>query len=320
MYFSIVFFATCMVLADPNPKQWPIIIYAGGVSLVIAALGLLAQGLRQASYRAMLNQLSPGTTLRPALPAIDEVSRAWEALYLRQHDYYTAMVLQEQNLRTEQATFFTQWVHQIKTPLTVLRLLSDSRELPELRTELNRIERAVHNALGFSRLHDLAADFLVRELDWENLIHQSLEPYGPLVAEKKLAVQIQSRDVSILADSKWLLFVLDQLVSNAIKYCRQGDSLLFSLILSKELDHPLPLDFPRDCRILSVADTGPGIPAEDLARVWNRAFTGSAGRRDLSATGMGLWLARRMCQAMGIAAHIQSTQGQGTRVFLGIRA
>lgn len=203
--------------------------------------------------------------------------------------------------------YYTLWAHQIKTPIAAMGLLLNSEESEltlELRTELQRIEQYVEMVLCYLRLDASSTDYVLRTYDLDSIVRQAVRKYAGQFIHKKLKLDYEPLNCEVLTDEKWLLFVIDQLLSNALKYTPSGS---ISITLEPE-------------KTLCIRDTGIGIAPEDLPRVFDKGFTGYNGRRDKRASGIGLYLCRRIMGNLGHGLTIDSTLGEGTAVRLDLRS
>lgn len=203
--------------------------------------------------------------------------------------------------------YYTLWAHQIKTPIAAMGLLLNSEESEltlELRTELQRIEQYVEMVLCYLRLDAGSTDYVLRTYDLDSIVRQAVRKYAGQFIHKKLKLDYEPLNCEVLTDEKWLLFVIDQLLSNALKYTPSGS---ISITLEPE-------------KTLCIRDTGIGIAPEDLPRVFDKGFTGYNGRRDKRASGIGLYLCRRIMGNLGHGLTIDSTLGEGTAVRLDLRS
>lgn len=214
---------------------------------------------------------------------------------------------QERSDRQYAATveYFTVWAHQIKTPIAAMRLLlqeADTAENRALREELFRIEQYVDMVLGYLRLNSNSTDYVLRRSDLDSIVRACVHKYAPQFIRKKIRLNYQPIHHTVLTDEKWLSFVVEQVLSNALKYTPSG-----SVTISMESP-----------AVLVIADTGIGIAPEDLPRVFECGFTGCNGRTDKRATGIGLYLSKRVLTQLGHQIEIASAVGQGTqvRIFL----
>ena len=192
------------------------------------------------------------------------------------------------------------WIHEIKTPIAAATLM--------IKGELDRIEGYVEQALYYARSTSLVQDYAIRETSLAEAVREALRKHARFLIERGVAPTVDvDEDVRVFADVKWLAFVIGQLVANAGKY---GASTLRFSVREEGAG-------TSDARtVLEVADDGWGVPAGDVPRVFERAFTGENGRRAGSSTGMGLYLVAELCAKMGLAVALASEEGEGTRVLL----
>ena len=203
---------------------------------------------------------------------------------------------------TEMVDYYTVWAHQIKTPLAAMKLSlqnEDSALSRQLSADLFRIEQYVEMVLAFLRLGSDSSDYVLRPCKVDDVLKQSLRKFAPEVIGRKLSLSYTPADATVVTDEKWLAFLVEQLLSNSLKYTKTGGiTLSFA-------DHTL-----------TIADTGIGIAAEDLPRVFDKGFTGYNGREDKTASGLGLYLCKRVCDALNIRIALSSQVGNGTAVTL----
>ena len=199
--------------------------------------------------------------------------------------------------------YYTMWAHQIKTPIASMKVTLQNEDSPlsrRLSTELFHIEQYVDMVLAFLRLDSDSTDYVFREQDLDGIVRQSVVRFAGEFIDRKLSLNCPPLETTVVTDEKWLSFVLEQLLSNALKYTRKG-GISISL---------------QPAKTLCIADTGIGIAPEDLPRVFEKGYTGLNGRADKRASGLGLYLCRQICHRLGIELRIECQVGEGTRVFL----
>lgn len=199
--------------------------------------------------------------------------------------------------------YFTLWAHQIKTPIAAMQLLlqqNTSAHSRELSAELFKIEQYVEMVLSYLRLGSDSTDYLFRRCCLDDIMRACLRKYARLFILKKISLSFQKTQLSVLTDEKWLAFVIEQLLSNALKYTPEGG--LIRIL--------------KDGPCLVIADNGIGIRGEDLPRVFEKGFTGYNGRAGKKSTGIGLYLCRRIMDQLNHTLTITSVPGSGTRVYL----
>ena len=203
--------------------------------------------------------------------------------------------------------YYTLWVHQIKTPIAAMRLRlqdEDSELSRALLSDLGRIERYVSMVLTYLRLENGATDYVIKETDLDSVIRPVLRQFAGEFISRKLKLDYTPAERKVLTDGKWLSFVVEQVLSNALKYTPSGS-------VSISMEEPAAL---------VIRDTGIGIPPEDLPRVFERNYTGLAGRADTRASGIGLSLCKSVCDRLGHTISIESTPGEGTSVRIDLSA
>ena len=199
--------------------------------------------------------------------------------------------------------YYTLWAHQIKTPIAAMDLILQTQELPEsgsLKQSLFQIQQYVEMVLCYLRLDSETTDFVIRACPLDPIIRTALREFAPSFIHKGLQLHYTPVSCSVLTDEKWLLFVLEQLLSNAVKYTPAGGRVTVA----------------ADGRCLSVTDTGIGIRPEDLPRIFEKGYTGCNGRVEQTSSGLGLYLSAQAARKLGCTIHASSTPGQGTRVEL----
>ena len=202
-------------------------------------------------------------------------------------------------------SYYTLWVHQIKTPIAAMDLLLQAGpdRATEMEIELQKIAQYVDMILQYLRLDSTAKDLVLQRCQLDAVVRQTVRKYAKLFILKKIQLVFQETKWEVLSDEKWLCFLLEQLLSNALKYTPEGGKI--SIFLDGETN-------------LVIADTGIGIAPEDLPRVFEKGFTGNNGRMDKKATGIGLYLCRRVTNLLGHTISIASEPGVGTQVRLGL--
>lgn len=216
--------------------------------------------------------------------------------------------------RQEMQDYYGMWVHQIKTPISVMRMLlqtmeeeyPEEKKLRELKAELFRIEQYVEMVLTYLRMEDMASDLKLESYSLDELIRASIRKYSQMFILKKIRLEYKTLNQMVITDKKWFCFVIEQILSNALKYTEKGGTIQ---IFTKQESGQL---------WLVIEDNGIGIWEEDLPRVFERGFTGYNGRADKKSTGIGLYLCKRIMVRLRHQIRIESKVGVGTQVFLGV--
>ncbi len=223
---------------------------------------------------------------------------------LSERTLYAALALEDRNRIQDMTDYYTLWAHQIKTPIAAMGLMlqeDPSQRGRELEAELFRVERYVELVLSYLRLGGSATDYLIREQPLDPILRQAVRRYAPLFIRGKVSLELRETELRVLTDEKWLQLVVEQVLSNAVKYTPGGRVTVWT-----------------EGSWLMVEDNGVGIAPEDLPRIFDRGFTGCNGRMDKRATGIGLYLCRQICRRLGHTIAVDSEPGRGTRVTIGL--
>ena len=275
------------------------VLYPAGLCL---ALGLIAMAADFARVRRAHLRLRMLDILEAELPEARDV----EAEDYRQLALLLRRRQREARTRAEadmsdMVAYYTLWAHQIKTPIAAMRLQLQDEDSPRARAllaDLGRIERYVEMVLTYLRLEGDGTDYVIREYDLDGILRPVFKQFAGEFIGRRLRLDYAPVNLRVLTDEKWLAFVVGQVLSNALKYTPEG-------AISVYLEPPA---------VLCVRDTGIGIAPEDLPRVFERSYTGFAGRADRRASGLGLYLCKRVCDNLRHGISIESAPGAGTTV------
>ena len=224
------------------------------------------------------------------------------------------LIFEDQKRYTEMMDYYGMWAHQIKTPIAAMRILVQSgmdREENEenqklfrqLQMELFKTEQYVEMVLSYLKIGDIAKDMVLERCDLGKVVRQAVKKYSRLFILQKLSLEMGEIAEIVLTDEKWLSFVVEQILSNALKYTKSGS---VSIYLEQE-------------GVLVIKDTGIGISAEDRPRIMEKGYTGYNGRIDKRSTGIGLYLCKKVMDKLHHQLRIDSEDGKGTKVVLDLR-
>ncbi len=193
--------------------------------------------------------------------------------------------------------YYTAWIHQIKTPIAVMKLWldDDSEKSIALRCELARIEQYVEMVLDYIRLDGSSNDLMIREYSLDEIIRETLRKFAPQFIMRKLKLCYVPTDESAVTDRKWLSFILEQLISNAVKYTPEGE-----------------IRVTAKGGVIRISDSGIGIAPEDIPRIFEKGYTGVNGRLGQKSSGLGLFLTGKAAALLSIRVECESRVGAGS--------
>lgn len=291
---TFVAFIICQTLTD-------LIIYMLGIYLFIILVYFFKD------YRKYKNHHQNLKYIKEDLDFLDDFP---QDIYLEEKIYQEmiqqlqkkAFQLSKENQQkyNDMIDYYTKWVHQIKTPIAGLKLIIQNDYPDEkMLVELLKIEQYVNMALQYVRLDHIHHDLSFQKVSLDELVSQEIKKQSLFFLQKNIKVDYQIQDQQILTDEKWSSFAIEQVLSNALKYTKEGS-----------------ITFYNEGEKLYIKDSGIGIKESDLPRVFEKGFTGFQGRNDKKASGLGLYLCKNIFDQLGHLISIESKVGQGTTVCL----
>ena len=303
-------------------------VYAAVLDAILLLITVLVGFFRYSSkVKALSNALKRPVEEQAQLPeATDDVEilyhRLLENQSIARSESESSAAVRQSRMRD----YYSMWVHQIKTPISAMKLLLEaereelgqlmcdeeqqaafkelSDNLDSFEDELFRIEEYVSMALQYQRVSSTENDFVLEKISLDGVIRDTIKKYAKIMIRRHIGINYSGTKKQVYTDEKWLAFILEQILSNAIKYTPQG----FVTIETAE---------EKDRFFITIKDTGIGIKAEDLPRVFEKGYTGYNGHADKKATGIGLYLCRQMADKLGHTIRVESELGKETKVWIG---
>ncbi len=207
----------------------------------------------------------------------------------------------------EYREYIEMWIHEVKTPIAAAKLImqnQDNEVSSSVMEELTSIEDYVEQALYYARSNDVSKDYMVKTCNLQDIVNEVIRRNRKYFIQRKIGLQLNNLDQVIYTDSKWVEFILHQVVGNAIKYTNEDANIQFYA------------ETRSNQVILYIEDNGVGISEKDLPRVFEKGYTGKNGRQLKTATGMGLYLCKKLCTKLNLAIAIISKEGEGTTVHI----
>lgn len=304
-----------------NPQGWAVdgIFYAFLLYTVFLCIFLAAGYLRKRSFYKNLNRMARGdANLEDAYRTGEAYScehRLFRDILIKNYKSYKDSLSALEEAQRQHTYFINQWVHQMKTPVSVINLLLQNDEedrgalLDSIREENEKLAKGLEMALYTARLSQFHIDFKVERVDLLPLVREEINKNKKSCIKYSIFPKITGeKELWVETDSKWIGFVINQIIANAIKYSRNKESENKSILIEAGRE--------EGKASLRITDEGIGIPRRDLGRVFDAFFTGENGRRYSEATGMGLYLSKRICEELGHEIRIASKEGEWTQVTL----
>ena len=295
-------------------KQNELLCYIGSMSLFVTVLFL---------YDVRTDAIQYGLLLSTVLFLLNLTLQFFKfQKRLSEQDYQNIIKnLKEQNgelksqeriFKQEMSDYYSMWVHQIKTPIAAMHVLQQTLEeeypeqkyIKEIKLELFKIEQYVEMVLTYLRMGEMSGDLKFEKYSLDAIVRQVIRKYSQMFILRKIHLQYAKTSQCIVTDEKWLQFVLEQVLSNALKYTKDG-GMIFIYTEEKE-----------NKKCLVIEDSGIGIRAEDLPRVFEKGFTGYNGRADKKSTGIGLYMCKKIMERLNHQIWIESEVDKGTKVYL----
>ncbi|WP_067844130.1 sensor histidine kinase [Amphibacillus sediminis] len=285
-------------------------IYASFLSLILITVFLIYRYTsRKNLYRRLQNPLQ---TLDESLETTERapISEAFDQLLISQYRLYQEELQKAEGRQDEHLLFMDRWVHQMKTPLSVIELTAQSLDEPEsssIREETERMRNGLNTVLYMARLRTITEDFQIKPVMLSRLVHEVNQENKRFYIRNEVYPQLKEErpSISVETDEKWLFFLLTQLVHNAVKYSTGKTNHLVISIYERLGE-----------AVLEVKDFGVGIPVVDKKRVFNKFYTGENGRKYRESTGMGLYLVKEVAEKLEHRLELDSTVGEGTTIRL----
>ena len=248
--------------------------------------------------------LLPEVVKEPNFMVGEEINYIFKILSRDMHEnvkYY-------KNMQEEYREYIEMWVHEIKTPIASTKLLieNNNNEITrKIDTQIDKIENFVEQVLYYSRSDEVSKDYIIKKIELSKVVKNVIKKNQRDFINKKISLQLGYLDEIIYSDTKWIEFILNQIVVNAIKYSKGKKDKI--QIESKKVANAV---------ILTVQDNGVGIIERDINRVFEKGFTGENGRKFGKSTGIGLYLCKKLCVKLGLGLQIESDVNEGTKVSI----
>lgn len=288
----------------------------GGIVLLgwvlILTVWLLGEYVRRKRYFGQIEQILENADQKYLLGELMPESfrledRLYRDIIRRSNKSVIEKIHELEDARKDYREYIESWIHEVKAPIASICLLCEKQKGETGRRilmENGRTENYVDIALFYARSDEVYKDYLIKETTLQGTAEEVLRKNKYYLIQNRIQAEVRCPDI-VYTDAKWIAFILNQVVLNAVKYRRDSEPRI--VISTERKSHSV---------LLAVEDNGIGICPEDLPRIFDKGFTGTNGRAGLKSTGMGLYLCRKLCGKLGIRIGAQSEEGRGTRITL----
>ncbi|MDE7286962.1 MAG: sensor histidine kinase [Lachnospiraceae bacterium] len=255
-----------------------------------------------------------------SLPSVDNLKEAiYQEIISAGEEEMRRMVTEYDEKKRDMADYYTMWIHQIKTPIAAMHLLLEDVQQAgvspvgkQAEEELFKIEQYAEMALHYARLDSLSSDLAFKKIELHEVVKQAVRKYAVLFIGSGLSFSLEDFSCKAVTDEKWMSFVIEQVLSNAIKYTKKGGISIYGANEEGEKQAGI-------VTYIVIEDTGIGICKEDLPRIFERGFTGYNGRMDKKSTGIGLYLCSQIMGRLNHTIRVKSKEKEGTKILLGFQ-
>lgn len=295
------------------------ILYAYFVSIVILIIFLVYEYSKVRAFYKQLYEILNSENIMENIINIGKVRTIEQKLFTqilkKLYKSYEDKVYKYKDIQKHYLDFINQWVHQMKTPVSVIDLIlqeEDTSEFNEILDSIGeeneKISQGLNIMLYNARINEFNHDFNVEDIDILLILRKVINDNKKLLIRHKIFPKISGETAIVQTDKKWIYFVINQIVINAIKYTAATEKD------KKTINFNIKEDTTKI--VVSIEDNGIGIPKEDLGRVFNAFFTGKNGRKTSESTGMGMYLSKRICEELGNEVYVESEEGKGASFYI----
>lgn len=314
MWVAIFAFLLCsfeIFLLTVAAGGW-LMIYVAAICLLAFFLGIYVDYRRWAKYFRHIDNLMKDLDKKYLLCELLEQGDYQEEKKLKEILYDMEVSMNERVSRHRRSSkeykeYIESWVHEIKLPIATMRMIMANHKGDELglEEELGRLEGYVEQALFYARSNEVEKDYLINKVSLQRIAQEVILKRKKALRNMRAGIDLHDLDKEIYSDSKWLEFILGQVIDNSIKYGEEGKLRLE--LYSEKKDNSV---------LLHIKDNGCGIKESEASRVFDKGFTGSNGRTGRNSTGIGLFLCKKLCDRLEHGISVTSTEGEGTTITL----
>lgn len=292
------------------------ILYVYLISVIIYILLLIYEYSKVRSFDKQLEQALSSQNIIESILNISEINTEEQQLFnkvlINLHKAFEKNIIKYEEAQKQNLIFINQWVHQMKTPVSVINLILQEEDIAGLkdsiREENDKLSQGLNIMLYNARMSEFNHDFAVEAVELTAVLRSVINDNKKSLIKYSIFPKITGEPVTVETDKKWICFVINQIIINAIKYTNAADRDKKTININ--------IKTQAEKTVLSIEDNGIGIPKEDIGRVFNTFFTGKNGRKTSESTGMGMYLAKRICDELGHNIYVESGENKGTKFYV----
>ena len=316
IYISLLVFAviTIEILLIPYDMQIFIKIYVAVAIIAAFLIGFLVEYYSKKNYydtvKSRIRELQEEYLIMEVLPKADftEANILEDAI----RDIGKSMlenVNKYKYLQEDYKDFIELWIHEIKIPIATSKMIVENNKneiTASINEELDKIDNYTEQALFYARSNTVEKDYYIRKVVLKEIVNESIKKNKSSLIQEKISIDIHDLDIEVNTDNKWIVFILNQIIQNSIKYRKKENSVI-----------EIYANQGKENVILYIKDNGIGIKQGEITRVFEKGFTGTNGRlSNKKSTGIGLYLCKKLCNKLGTGIELNSVQNEGTEVKL----
>lgn len=311
LILNIIIFTFCAIIMTISNLTIQVVIILALIWFVPIFIFIIIDFISKRKFYNELIQISNKLDKKYLLPEVIKKPRSYEGqiLYDVLEESNRAMhehVNEYKIMQSEYREYIEAWVHEIKTPIALTKLVAENSEGKTktiIQNQSKKIEEYVEQVLYYSRSTDVSKDYIVKEFDINETVKKVIRNNRYDLITGKFQIDISESECTVISDEKWVEFIINQVIVNSIKYKKDINPKIKAY--TKRFD---------DKVILTIEDNGIGIINKDIAKVFDKGFTGYNGRRFGKSTGIGLYLCKKLCLKLGLNITLTSEYENGTKV------
>ena len=295
--------------------EWGMRLYIGLMPLLLLMVALFIEYQRKANFYHDLQQKLEELDGKYLLPEIIRTPHFMEGKLLKETLQETGKsmlehVNQYKYLQEDYKEYIELWIHEIKTPIAASKMVIENHKtgvMKSIEEELDKIADYTEQALFYARSNTVEKDYLIRKCSLQEIVNEAIKKNKNRLRQENAKMNLHDLDMTVNTDSKWMVFILSQILQNSCKYQKSNVDLEMEMFAKAG----------KESVIFELKDNGIGIPKGEVVRVFEKGFTGTNGRTaNKKSTGIGLYLCKKLCDKLGMGIELDSVQGEGTQIRL----